>query len=121
LDSGGLFTETHPSFVVDAKTCKSYPPAWMYLRRLLKQFILAAESDGEEVLDSLYELHAIYLLPSQVTSRLLHSKSRGRLAPFPSFLVIKLARSSLCSLNELYVVCQVFSITSFFTSLQCFF
>jgi hypothetical protein len=40
---------------------------------------------------------------------------------FPSFLVIKFSRSSLCSLNELYVVCQVSSITSFFTSYQCFF
>jgi hypothetical protein len=34
---------------------------------MLKLLILAAESDGEEVLESLYELHAAYLLTQQVT------------------------------------------------------
>lgn len=46
--------------------CRKYPPARTYLRRTLKQIILAAEHDKEEVLDGLYELHADYLLPSEV-------------------------------------------------------
>jgi len=56
--------------VVVAKTCKRYPPGWLYLRRVLKEIILAAEKDGEEVLDDLYELHAVYLLPPQVIDQL---------------------------------------------------
>ena len=62
-----LLSHARSSRVVVAKTCKLYPPGWLYLRRTLKEIILAAEKDGEEVLDGLYDLHAVYLLPSQVT------------------------------------------------------
>lgn len=53
---------------------KLYPPSWLYVRRTLKEIILAAEKDGEEVSDGLYELHAIYLLPPQDGSSELASK-----------------------------------------------
>lgn len=35
----------------------------------MKEIILAAEKDGEVVLDGLYDLHAVYLLPPQVINQ----------------------------------------------------
>lgn len=65
-----VLSHAHSSHEVVAKIFKLYPPSWLYVRRTLKEIILAAEKDGEEVSDGLYELHAIYLLPPQVTDQL---------------------------------------------------
>ncbi|KAG0504748.1 hypothetical protein M758_N021500 [Ceratodon purpureus] len=66
---GGILSNDAQTFFLEKclndETCKLYPPGWLYLRRTLKEIILAAEKDGEEVLDGLYDLHAVYLLPSQ--------------------------------------------------------
>lgn len=91
---------TSPSFcssrscipiLCDFQICRKYPPAPVFLRQMLKLLILAAESDGEEVLESLYELHAAYLLTQQVTilfllSAATHLWSSGSFNP-PAFLL----------------------------------
>jgi len=68
MGHGKLSTDVQ-SFVlakcIKDKICRKYPPAPVFLRQMLKLLILAAESDGEEVLESLYELHAAYLLTQQ--------------------------------------------------------
>ncbi|XP_024367176.1 uncharacterized protein [Physcomitrium patens] len=64
---GGVLSSDAQTFFLEKclhdETCNRYPPGLLYLRRVLKQMILAAEKDGDEVLDGLYDLHAVYLLP----------------------------------------------------------
>ena len=102
--SGEKSTESCPYFVVDAKTFKRYSPDWLYLRRLLKQSILAAENDGEEVLDDLYEPHASSCFLHRGPHRFCHFKLMQRLALISSSVCYHLVSMCFMSIAKFQVL-----------------
>eukprot|EP00897_Mesotaenium_endlicherianum_P000895 jgi/Mesen1/10806/ME000092S10290 len=61
---GGVISEASQihllSTCIQNKRCQLYPPDRLYTARVLKGVILAAESDGEEVMEDLYSLYVAY-------------------------------------------------------------
>ncbi|GLJ07192.1 hypothetical protein SUGI_0061190 [Cryptomeria japonica] len=62
----GSITEEVQNFIheecINNKICRNYPPSQFYVKSLLKQIIIDAESQSQEVLDVFYEKYAQYLI-----------------------------------------------------------